>query len=249
MQPAITVSRLEKKFGKHDIFSDISFDAKEGDVVAIFGPNGCGKSTILNILSGIVKSDGGQFNIHGSDFSRFIYICQNYRESLLPWRTNYENLTFPLELRGWKKQERMKRIGEIVKIFGISINMKLYPYEMSGGQQQMLAFARALVNNPRILFMDEPFSALDYETNIILRQKLQNYCIRFRPTTIIITHDIEEAVHLANKVIILSKKPAKIIDTILNPATYPRSIDFLKTDVFHKIKDKVLTAFQEGADL
>lgn len=249
MQPSIAVTRLKKRFNNQEIFSDISFDVKEGEIVAIFGPNGCGKSTILNILSGLLKADGGDFKINNFDFFKFSYIFQNYRESLLPWRNNYENIAFPLELQKWEKQDILKRIRQIEEICNIKLNLKLFPYQMSGGQQQLIAFMRAIANSPRIIFMDEPFSALDYETNLILRQKFQNYYLEYNPTTLIITHDIEEAVHLANRIIVLSKKPTKIVRIISNRAPYPREISFLRSGLFNKIRDKVLAAFQEGADL
>ena len=249
MQPSITVTSLKKRFNDNDIFSEISFEVKEGEIVAIFGPNGCGKSTILNILSDVIKKDGGNFSIKNFDLFRFSYIFQNYRESLLLWKNNYDNMAFPMKLQGWEEEEIKEKIKDISKTLGIALDMKLFPYEMSGGQQQILAIMRAFTNNPRIIFMDEPFSALDYENNLILRQKIQNYYIKHRPTMLIITHDIEEAVHLANKIIVLSKKPARILGTISNSAPYPRYTEFLKSDIFRKTKNKVLDAFKKGADL
>jgi len=249
MQPAITMIDLKKRFDNDDIFDDISFEVKEGQIVAIVGPNGCGKSTILNILSGIIEKYNGKFIIHNFDFLKFSYIFQNYRDSILPWKNNYDNIIFPLKLQKWKKQDIIKKMEEINEIFGIIPSMKAFPYEMSGGQQQILALMRALVNNPEILFMDEPFSALDYETTLNIRKNFQKYYLRYKPTVIIITHNIEEAVQLANKIIVLSKKPSRMISVISNTAPYPRDIEFLKSAIFNKIKARVLTAFQKGANL
>jgi NitT/TauT family transport system ATP-binding protein len=249
MRPVIAVNSIKKRFDGHDVFSDLSFEVNEGDIVAIFGPNGCGKSTILNILSGLVQKDGGNFKIDKLGLHKFSYVFQNYRESLLPWRTNRDNVAFPLELQKLGKEEISERIHEIEETCGTTLDMDMFPYEMSGGQQQIIAFIRSLATHPQLLLMDEPFSALDYETNLILRQKLQTYHIKHKPTIVVITHDIEEAVHLANKIIVLSKRPAKIVSLIRNPAPYPRNIDFIASAAFHNVKDKVLVAFKKGAGL
>lgn len=249
MNIAISTTNLRKNFNKIEVFSDFSFKAEEGKITAIFGPNGSGKSTLLNILAGITTKDGGEYHVENFNHFSFSYIFQNYRESLLPWRTNFENITLPLEIQGKSKIEINKKVDELQKLFELKINWEGFPYELSGGQQQILAFMRALITNPKILFIDEPFSALDYENNLFLREHLQKYYLTFKPTIILITHNIEEAVHLADKIIVLSKKPTQIIDIVDNPLSYPRTIQSLKAEEFHKTKDKVLTAFQEVINL
>ncbi len=243
----ITVNKLSKSYEDNKVISNITLFIEPGEVVAIFGPNGCGKSTILNILSGVVEKTSGKIKINNSDSKKFSYIFQNYRESLLPWQNNYENIAFPLRLNGTKEEEINKKIIEMEKIFQFEGNLKRYPYELSGGQQQILAFMRALVVEPKLLFIDEPFSALDYENNLHLRKHLQNYYSKYKPTILVITHDIEEAVHLANKILVLSKKPTKIIEIIENNTPFPRGTNFLKTKKFGEVKEKVLDAFQKGA--
>jgi len=231
------------------VLEDVSFSANAGDIVAIFGPNGCGKTTLMNILSGLAEHDGGEFKVEKNNPTEFSYVFQNYRDSLLPWRNNFDNLAFPLELHSETKQEIENKIFDITKTCDFNIDLQKYPYELSGGQQQMLTFVRALVNKPKVLFIDEPFSALDYENNLKFREHLQKYYLKFKPTVLVITHNIEEAVHLAKKIIVLSKSPTKIVDIIENPEPFPRSIDFLKTKEFNEVKDKVLSAFQKGANL
>jgi len=249
MSTAISAVNLRKNFNNIEVFSDFNFTAEEGKITAIFGPNGSGKSTLLNILSGVTEKDSGEYKIENFNLLQFSYIFQNYRESLLPWRTNFENVALPLEIQHKTKNEIKERVAELQKIFELKINWDGYPYELSGGQQQILAFMRALVTEPKILFIDEPFSALDYENNLFLREHLQKYYLSFKPTIILITHNIEEAVHLADKIVVLSKKPTKIIDVISNSLPYPRTIQSLKIEEFHKIKDKVLTAFQQVTNL
>ncbi|MCX6803796.1 MAG: ABC transporter ATP-binding protein [Candidatus Diapherotrites archaeon] len=244
---AITITTLKKEYEGNKIISNISLSINQGDIVAIFGPNGCGKSTLLNILSGIAEKTRGEIKFEEFDNKKFSYVFQNYRESLLPWKNNYENIAFPLKLRGVSEHEKKKKIGEMEEIFSFKGNLKLYPYQLSGGQQQILAFMRALVVEPKLLFIDEPFSALDYENNLLLRKHLQTYYKKYNPTILAITHDIEEAVHLANKIVVLSKKPSKVIEVIENNAPFPREVSFLNSKKFGEIKAKVLEVFLSGA--
>ncbi len=243
MIKAISVTNLKKSFKHVEIFKDFYMDVEEGRITAIFGPNGSGKSTLLNILSGVTTMDGGEVCIKDMTHFNLSYIFQNYRESLLPWRTNYQNLDLPLEIQGVAKQDIEKKIKVLQQIFEFKFDWNTYPYQLSGGQQQILAFMRALITEPKILLIDEPFSALDYENNLLLRDHLQRYFLKFKPTVLLITHNIEEAVHLADKIVILSKKPTKVVEVIANPLPYPRTINLLKTNEFHKVKDKILDVF------
>lgn len=249
MNSKISIVNLKKEFNQAQIFKDLSLNVEEGKITAVFGPNGSGKSTLLNILAGVTEKDGGDFKIENFNHFEFSYIFQNYRESLLPWRNNFENVALPLEIQGKTEAEIKERIEELQNLFDLKINWQNFPYQLSGGQQQILAFMRALMTEPNILFVDEPFSALDYENNLFLREHLQKYYLKFKPTIILITHNIEEAVHLADKIVVLSKKPTKVIDIINNPLAYPRTIQSLKDEGFHKVKDEVLTAFQKAANL
>src|SRR3989338_400380 len=249
MNAVISVQNLKKSFNNTEVFQDFSISIEQRKVTAIFGPNGSGKSTLLNILSGIVKEDGGDFQIQDFNLFEFSYIFQNYRESLLPWRTNFDNLALPLEIQHKSKIEIRKRVEELQKLFEFKFDWNGYPYELSGGQQQILAFMRALVTNPKILFIDEPFSALDYENNLRLREHLQKYYLSRKPTILLITHNIEEAVHLAEKIVVFSQRQAKVLEVINNPLAYPRTIQSLKTEQFHQVKDKVLSVFQKVANL
>lgn len=249
MNVAISVQNLKKSFNNTEVFQDFSIGIERGKITAIFGPNGSGKSTLLNILSGIVARDGGNFDIENFNHFEFSYIFQNYRESLLPWRTNFENVALPLEIQNKSKKEIRQRVEELQKLFEFKFNWESYPYELSGGQQQILAFMRALVTNPKVLFIDEPFSALDYENNLRLREHLQKYFLNFKPTILLITHNIEEAVHLAEKIVVFSQRPTQVLEIIENPLPYPRTIQSLKAEQFHQVKDKVLSVFQKVANL
>lgn len=249
MNAAISVQNLKKSFNHIEVFRDFSIGVEQGKITAIFGPNGSGKSTLLNILAGIVAKDSGHFEVENFNHFEFSYIFQNYRESLLPWRTNFENIALPLEIQNKSKQEIKKKVEELQKLFEFKFDWENYPYELSGGQQQILAFIRALVTSPKVLFIDEPFSALDYENNLRLREHLQKYFLAFKPTILLITHNIEEAVHLAEKIVVFSQRPTKVLEVIDNSLPYPRTVQSLKTEQFHQVKDKVLSVFQKAAHL
>lgn len=243
---AITIRNLKKSFNGTEIFQDFSLDIEKGKITVIFGPNGSGKSTLLNTLTGIIRADAGSYTAQRSRDVSESYIFQNYRDSLLPWRTGFENIALPLEIKRKTRAEIRKRIDRLQEIFGVQINLESYPHELSGGQQQMIAFMRALITEPEILYIDEPFSALDYENNLRLREHLQKYYLAFKPTIILVTHNIEEAVHLADTIIILSKRPTRVLNRLENPVPLPRTVGSLKTQTFHDTKDRVLTAFQES---
>jgi len=249
MNAGIKVKNLQKKFGDIQVFEDISLDVTEGEITAIIGPNGCGKSTLLHILAGATKANSGSCNIKDFNKHRLSYIFQNYRESLLPWRTNFNNLALPLELQGFEKQAIDSRYMELQALLGFSFDQQKYPYELSGGQQQILGFSRALMTKPNVLLIDEPFSALDYENNLRLREALQSYYLKERPTVLLVTHNIEEAVHLAHRIVVFSRKPSSVFGVVENTLPYPRNIETLKSEEFHHIKDNVLSLFQEATSV
>ncbi len=244
---SISIQNLKKSFSGAEVFQNFSADFEEGIITAIVGPNGSGKSTLLNILSGILPKDSGEFSIKEFHPFHFSYIFQNYRESLLPWQTNAENIALPLQIQKYSKEQIQRHIHDLLTFTGLPINLQQYPYELSGGQQQMLAFCRALITRPSLLFIDEPFSALDYENNLRLRGVLQKYYIAFKPTITLITHNIEEAVHLAQKIVVFSQKPTQVVAVIDNPLPFPRTIESLKSSEFDDLKDKVLSIFQKVA--
>ena len=245
----ILVKNLRKRLNGVELYQNLSFEAKAGKITAIFGPNGSGKSTLFNILAGILPADGGEHAVTPFDKFRFSYLFQNYREVLLPWRTNARNITLPLESQKLPPAEIQERLIALSNTTALTVPLDRYPYELSGGQQQMVVFFRALVTNPTTLLFDEPFSALDYEHRLRFCNLLQAYHLKQKPTTLIITHDIEEAVYLADEIIVLSRKPTRVLGIIKNPLPYPRTVDMLHLPTFHKVKSEVLKLFQQEVAL
>ena len=246
---AIVVKNLRKRLNGIELYQNLSFEAKTGKITAIFGPNGSGKSTLFNILAGVIPHDGGTHVIKPFDKLRFSYLFQNYREVLLPWMTNARNIALPLESQGISPTDVQQRLAALETSTILPAPLDAYPYELSGGQQQMIAFYRALVTNPNTLLIDEPFSALDYENRLKFCNLLQEYHRKQKPTTLIITHDIEEAVYLAEEIVVLSRKPTRVLGVIQNPLPYPRTVAMLTTQKFQKIRAEVLKLFQQEVAL
>jgi NitT/TauT family transport system ATP-binding protein len=214
--------------------------------VSVFGPNGCGKSTLINIVAGLVPADAGTVLFGGKTLARtkIGYVFQNYREALFPWLRSIDNIEYPLKLARLPKPERKRRVEKLVEHLGVKVDLRRYPYELSGGQQQLVSIMRALVVEPEVLFLDEPFSALDYEMTLFMREQLQRIFLETRTTTVFVSHGLEEAVYLADRVLLLSRHPARIADFPDVPLARPRSDRTLSEGAFVALKGHCLEIFQ-----
>jgi NitT/TauT family transport system ATP-binding protein len=240
------IKNLEKSFNCKQVFDKLSLQIKKGKITAFIGPNGCGKTTLFNVLAGLIKSDGGDLKISSFNKFKFSYAFQNYRETLLPWRTNRGNLIFPLQIQKFSGEKIEQRLNEIMKFACFDLNLKRYPYELSGGQQQILAFLRILITKPEVLLLDEPFSALDYDNSLKMLDSLQEYYMQSKATSLIITHNIEEALYIADEVVVFSDSPSKVLGIVENKLPRPRNLETIKSEEFHKIKSEVLELFKQA---
>jgi NitT/TauT family transport system ATP-binding protein len=245
-QPHITIRNLSKRFGEATIYNDFSLDLPRGRFITIFGPNGCGKSTLMNMIAGLIPYDSGEVRFDGRTIkaTRIGYVFQNYREALFPWLSVFKNIEYPLKLLKVPREERRQRIEHLVARLGVKLDLRRYPYELSGGQQQLISIMRALVVEPEVLFLDEPFSALDYEMTLFMRDQLQKVFMETRTTTVLVSHDLEEAVYLADDVLLLSRPPATVADFVVYDGPRPRSADTLSEPEFVRIKGHCLDIFQ-----
>ncbi|MFS0753245.1 ABC transporter ATP-binding protein [Noviherbaspirillum sp. 1P10PC] len=242
----ITIRGLHKTFGAHTLYDGFDLDIPKGKIISIFGPNGCGKSTLINMIAGILPYDKGQILFDGKDVhdTRIGYVFQNYREAVFPWMRAIDNIRYPLKYLDLSKGEKEARIDRLVESFDVKIDLNKYPYQMSGGQQQMVSIMRALVVDPEVLFLDEPFSALDYEMTQFLRDRLQKVFIERPVTTLLVSHDLDEAVYLADYVLLLSRNPTRIADFVPFDAPRPRSAETTLTPDFLRVKGHSLEIFQ-----
>ncbi len=244
--PYITVRGLDKAFGGLPVYADFDLDLPRGKMTTIFGPNGCGKSTLINMMSGLIPFDAGRVEIGGRDFrsARIGYVFQNYRDSLFPWMRALENIEYPLRVRGVPRVEQRARVDKLLAAFEITLDLKRHTYELSGGQQQLVAILRALVADPEVLFLDEPFSALDYEMTLYIRDKLQTVFMETGLTTVVVSHDLEEAVYLADRILLLSKRPTRVVELIEYDTPRPRTTEIMADPEFVRIKQHALDLFR-----
>jgi NitT/TauT family transport system ATP-binding protein len=242
----ITVRGLHKDFGGTVVYAGFDLDIPRGRFITVFGPNGCGKSTLINIIAGLIPLDRGRILFGGKGLAqtKIGYVFQNYREALFPWMSAFANIAYPLRLMRLARGERADRVERLLAHLGISIDLKLYPYQMSGGQQQLVSILRALVVEPEVLFLDEPFSALDYEMSLFMRDSLQRIFAETKTTTVLVSHDLEEAVYLADYVLLLSRRPARVADYRRVALPRPRGDAILADPAFIEQKRHCLEVFQ-----
>ena len=183
---------------------DLSFSVDEGEFVAIIGPSGCGKTTLLSLAAGLLKPSAGTIESRGS----FGYMLQ--KDELFPWRTIEKNIFLPLEIRHQKSPEHRERAIALAKKYGLGDFLKSYPAQLSGGMRQRAALIRTLATDPDILLLDEPFSALDYQTRLNVCEDVANIIRSEKKTALLITHDISEAISVANRVLVLTARPARV---------------------------------------
>lgn len=205
---ALEFKNVTKNFCHNDeiinVLDNISFEVEEGEIVAIVGPSGAGKSTILNLISNLIVPSNGKVITNGT----IGYMFQ--RDCLFDWRTIYNNILIGLEIKRDKSKESIYRVNRMLKEYELLDFKDAYPYQLSGGMRQRVALIRTLAVNPNILLLDEPFAALDYQTKLKVSNDIYNIIKKENKTTIMVTHDISEAISMADKIIVLSNRPAKV---------------------------------------
>ncbi|MCP1337869.1 ABC transporter ATP-binding protein [Futiania mangrovi] len=245
----LTIRGLRKSFGGTVVYDGFDLDLPLGSFVSVFGPNGCGKSTLINMISGLMPRDGGEVLYDGQSIrdTRISYVFQNYREALFPWLRAIDNIHYPLKIKGMPKKARTARVEQLIADFGIKIDLNAYPYQLSGGQQQAVSILRALAPEPEVLFLDEPFSALDYEMTLLMREKLQAIFQKTGTTMMLVSHDLEEAVQMADHVLLLTRRPTRVAALVDNPLPRPRDAATLIGADFVALRSQCLEIFQREA--
>jgi NitT/TauT family transport system ATP-binding protein len=215
--PPLVVSRLRKTFGEEPdpvtpVIADVGFTLHAGEIVGLVGPSGCGKSTLLNLLCGLLPATAGEISWYGSPLhgvpDHVGYMLQ--KDMLLPWRTARENVTLGLEIKAVGWAEARSRARELLARLGLGGFIDHYPSKLSGGMRQRVALARTLATGPRVLLLDEPFAALDFQTKLVLEGDMARMVRDQDCALLLITHDVEEAVSLSDRVIVLTHRPCRI---------------------------------------
>ena len=231
--PFIQLENVSKEFEtrgeKFLAVSDVTFSVSEGELVALVGPSGCGKTTVLKMIAGLHEHSGGTMRIgggNGSGFSADRDIGMVFQQPLLlKWRKVLENVLLPAEILGLPMAEAKDRARDLLALVGLDGFEGSYPYELSGGMQQRAAIARALVHDPKVVLMDEPFGALDALTRESMNLELLRIWEDSRKTILFVTHGIQEAVFLGSRVVVLTSGPARMADDITVDLAYPRKLD------------------------
>jgi NitT/TauT family transport system ATP-binding protein len=245
----IRLEHIQKVFGKgretREILADLSLDIPQGSFLTLFGPNGCGKSTLMNILVGIDQDFSGSIKGFSRKTSSVGFVFQDYRRSLLPWLSVDENILYPLKIQKRVTTETFPKLENLKKLVGFDMPGKSSVFTLSGGQAQLVCLLRALMIDPELLILDEPFSALDYERTLNLRQKIMEIVKELGLTVLFISHDLEEALYLGDSVIFLSRSPTRIVHTLPVNFARPRNVELVGTPEFAALKLEALKVFEQ----
>lgn len=242
-EPVLRVKGLQKSYGDNHILAGLDFDVNKGEFVCIVGPSGSGKTTLLRSIAGLQEPSAGRVIFEGQDVvgppKKLAVVFQDYSRSLLPWLNVKDNIALPI--KGLvSATELEQRVEETLTAVGLAGKGKLYPWQMSGGMQQRAAIARGLAYNPEVLLMDEPFAAVDAQTRIELEDLVLRLRDEFDTTILFVTHDIDEAVYLADRVLVLSGAPTTVKENIAVELEQPRNqITTKATPQYGKLRAQV----------
>lgn len=242
----IQIRGLRKQFGQPDspggalpVLEDVSFQVPDNEFLTIIGPSGCGKTTLLRLIAGLIPRDAGEILIDGIPVARpgpdRAVVFQNF--ALLPWADVLDNIAFGLRLRGIPKSERRDRARDLAQLVGLSGFETKRPRQLSGGMQQRVGLARALAVDPKILLLDEPFGALDEQTRLLMQEELLRIWESYKKTVIFVTHSMDEAILLGDRVMLMSAGPGRVREFIDVPFARPRTRGVEGQRQFHEIKE------------
>ena len=249
----LAVDNIVKRFGAGAdellAVDRVSFEVAKGEFVSLIGPSGCGKSTLFNVIGGLVGDFEGRVAVDGLAISgthpAIGMVFQD--ESTFPWRTVQDNVAFPLELAGVGRRERHERARHFVSMVGLDGFERRYPAELSGGMRQRVAIARTLASVPRILLMDEPFAALDEQTRLLLGDKVLQIHQELQQTTLLITHNITEAVQLSDRVLVMTYRPGRLKRAFAIDLPRPRTSEVVGSDAFGHYVAQIWNDLREEA--
>ena len=252
-EPLLVVDNIVKRFetpeGVLTAVDDISFEVMPGEFLAVIGPSGCGKSTLFNIMGGLLDGYEGRVSVAGETVRgphpSIGMIFQE--ESTFPWRTVLDNVAFPLEIAGMAKAERLDKARHFVELVGLDGFERRYPAELSGGMRQRVSMARTLASEPKILLMDEPFAALDEQTRLLLGDKVVQIQQDLKQTTLLITHNLTEAVQLSDRILVMTYRPGRIKRMVEIKLPRPRSSEIVGSDTFGHYVAQIWNDLREEA--
>jgi len=249
----LVVDDVVKQFATPDgtitAVDHVSFTVTPGEFLSVIGPSGCGKSTLFNIIGGLIDGYDGNITVAGErvagPHASIGMVFQE--ESTFPWRTVIENVAFPLEIAGVKKAKRIERARHFIALVGLTGFENRYPTELSGGMRQRVAIARTLASEPKILLMDEPFASLDEQTRLLLGDKVLQIQQELQQTTLLITHNITEAVQLSDRILVMTYRPGRVKRIVEIDLPRPRSSDIVSSEAFGRYVAQIWSDLREEA--
>ncbi len=229
----------------------ISFAVKEGEFASLVGPSGCGKSTLLQIVGGLLRRTSGTALVDGAPVTgpmpgKIAFVFQE--AMLMPWKTALSNIEFPLEIQGLGKEERRDRAREMLSLVGLAEFAEHFPHQLSGGMKQRVSLARGLAQRPRIILMDEPFGALDEQTRIKMGRELLRVWDRTRTTVLFVTHSLTEALYLSDRVIVMGRRPGRIVETIDVGLPRPRKVEMMGAESFGRARNRLWALLDQDGE-
>ncbi len=244
------VMRFVTAEGAITALDDVSFTVAPGEFLAVIGPSGCGKSTLFNIIGGLLTGYEGRVAVAGEEISGpHASIGMVFQEeSTFPWRNVVDNVAFPLEIAGMPKRERIERARHFVSMVGLDGFERRYPAELSGGMRQRVSMARTLASEPKILLMDEPFAALDEQTRLLLGDKVLQIQQQLKQTTLLITHNITEAVQLADRILVMTYRPGKVKRMVDIKLPRPRTSEIVSSEAFGRYVAQIWADSARGGE-
>jgi NitT/TauT family transport system ATP-binding protein len=252
-EPILVVDDVSKRFetpeGPLVAVDRISFNVAPGEFLAVIGPSGCGKSTLFNMIGGLLEDYEGRITVAGEKVrgphAAIGMVFQE--ESTFPWRTVIENVAFPLEIAGQPKARRHEAAKKFIKLVGLDGFENRYPSELSGGMRQRVSMARTLASQPKIMLMDEPFAALDEQTRLLLGDKVLQIQQQLKQTTLLITHNITEAVQLADRILVMTYRPGRLKRMVEIKLPRPRSSEIVSSEAFGRYVAQIWSDLREEA--
>jgi NitT/TauT family transport system ATP-binding protein len=244
----IRVEHLFHRYADLTVLDDVSFEVGPREIVSIVGPSGCGKTTLLRCIDGLIPPSGGRVWIDGREVREpspgVAMVFQHF--GLFPWKTVFGNIAYGLTVSGMPRREVERRVRELVKLVGLEGFERSYPYELSGGMQQRAGLARALAIEPKVLVMDEPFASLDAQTREILQLELLRIWEQRPSAMVFVTHSIDEAVLMGDRIVILSGRPGHVYDVVDAQLPRPRGRETVDSERFRVVRDYVWKAVMGG---
>lgn len=246
----LAVESISKSYGSAPVLDGLKFEQRPGEFLSIVGPSGCGKSTLLRCIASLMQPNSGSVRHKGNTFAEppswLSIVFQDYSRALFPWLTVRQNVAFGLHHIG--SRERDERVQAAVQAVNLTHAIDLYPWQLSGGMQQRCSLARSIVVRPELLLLDEPFASVDAQTRIDLQDLVIDLSRRMNLSTLLVTHDVEEAVYMSDRIVVLSTRPARVVEEITVDLPYPRDqLATKETPDFLRLRHQVYTLIRAQA--